>query len=1565
MNKLQWIYGFYIDNNKNLISKNKVSYFVNAYDNIKFDILASDYRSRTEDDLNLNSIRQYISFKVLTNVINLQFNSDIFGSLVSNDGGALKFIGNYEKKEDTPYVELETSTGETHRAYIEDCIFIDSTTISTRFSKIIDNCVNIKFVSYKPYKILKHVNNINISGSNHIVNNSLAESIDNANLINIKKLDTFTVKQNQRYNRFLELLSDKETQVSEKIFNSVDLSNTSYLYQSIYNGSVNVNDLRNTSGGIYFEQTNSIKRVLFALLKDKNYYDNINTDWLNIQSNNIFFDTKKNIDDYESLSYVLAEKIKISKLDIENRELIVAPQETPQPTTTITPSISVSRSGTPRPSPEPSPTPRPIDFIYTWGKSDEFKQITDIFRASDIASVYLDITSGSDHNIVEAIIDSKRVFLPFGHNDKYQLGINLSNPKQDVQKLGYTINNIFQDPYKVSVGNKFTYVINANNNIFRWGDNNNGQLATTDEKELYIQFPRQLNNLQYIDISCGKHHTFIISDSGNIYFSGSVHGRETKSFIPYFTDNSLNYGWEKVFSYDSLSFAKRKDDDRLHLIGNDSINGNETKTVDRDFKNEYPISVGNRHALILKNGVIYAYGDNTNYQLGVRLLDNAQNYANYDSKAAWTNLDGITPTPTRFFTPTPTPSVSITQSITPSNTIDAAIGDIPEAVEASPTPTPTVSIDVDVTPTATPSVSLEENITPTPTTSLSSDTEATPTPTESNVSTDPNVTPSATPTISLSGNSQQQIEVTQTPTPSISAEQVTQTPTPSITPTTSGMVVTMTPTPSVSVSSSPIGVPATPTPTPTVSISQSSASSGSGYDQTFSVSNIGASSYAINGSSNPTLNLIRGGSYLFNISASGHPFFIKTSASTGSGSQYSSGVSGNGTSSGSIIFNVPSNAPSTLYYVCQFHSSMIGTISISGTGGLSVQNQHHHHDNTNKITTIGTNGRSSAYGTYDQNGNTFDMVLASNSKYTDNLPILGGSYGSILGEMTSVVETANCNVRSPEIGFRLCSSPDLEFFNQKQKDDEFILINDANNIADTNNLGTVEYEYSISKYPVTNKEYVEFLNYNKDQSLTYNLWEDMQNDLQGITYDINENNYVCKSNMANKPVNYLLLSNKLRYVNWKFNNFYHPPTHQILNNGVYNISFSITQYLEFGSDEKNTLNNIHLAYETEISTIKRTSASPTTEKFLWICNINEWYKAAYYNSTTKSYTKYATNSDTLPNAITAVDSSGSGDSGGTIFESNDQFVKVNDDIQWSNIAASKDYSLAISNGKLYGWGSNLDKSLTSEEIEYIEKPQVIFEGNWRDIKSVDGYNVGLSSNVKVKKIEPTSTPTPTISVSLSLSATPEVTQTSTSTSTPTQTVSSTGSISSGNSELPQLSPTPTPTISEASTTPISPTTPINNTDEDGEYTISLVSDASNGTQYYAEVQAADLPTGATGFKIEMTGNQGGDVISPLTPSIEDAKPYTGVVLSVLNPTDDVPYYVNVQALLPDNTSNGGPQNTNTSVSYISDTNRFRIYAPGDNGAIDVTIRITPINDLYIEVGEASNTLTDIIITDQG
>jgi uncharacterized protein YjbI with pentapeptide repeats len=83
---------------------------------------------------------------------------------------------------------------------------------------------------------------------------------------------------------------------------------------------------------------------------------------------------------------------------------------------------------------------------------------------------------------------------------------------------------------------------------------------------------------------------------------------------------------------------------------------------------------------------------------------------------------------------------------------------------------------------------------------------------------------------------------------------------------------------------------------------------------------------------NPTIYLIRGFTYRFNINASGHPFWIKTVQGTGTGNQYNIGITNNGTASGFIQFKVATDAPSTLYYNCQFHGSMQGTISISNSG---------------------------------------------------------------------------------------------------------------------------------------------------------------------------------------------------------------------------------------------------------------------------------------------------------------------------------------------------------------------------------------------------------------------------------------------------------------------------------------------------------------------------------------------------------------------------------------------------------------------------------------------------------
>ncbi len=97
---------------------------------------------------------------------------------------------------------------------------------------------------------------------------------------------------------------------------------------------------------------------------------------------------------------------------------------------------------------------------------------------------------------------------------------------------------------------------------------------------------------------------------------------------------------------------------------------------------------------------------------------------------------------------------------------------------------------------------------------------------------------------------------------------------------------------------------------------------------TFTVTNTGAGAYVINSESNPALYLIRGQKYNFSLNAAGHPFWIKTAPSTGTGNQYNTGVENNGAAVGLITFDVPLTAPDILYYNCQIHSVMAGELHI-------------------------------------------------------------------------------------------------------------------------------------------------------------------------------------------------------------------------------------------------------------------------------------------------------------------------------------------------------------------------------------------------------------------------------------------------------------------------------------------------------------------------------------------------------------------------------------------------------------------------------------------------------------
>ncbi|NNE75461.1 MAG: hypothetical protein HKN31_00105, partial [Pricia sp.] len=101
----------------------------------------------------------------------------------------------------------------------------------------------------------------------------------------------------------------------------------------------------------------------------------------------------------------------------------------------------------------------------------------------------------------------------------------------------------------------------------------------------------------------------------------------------------------------------------------------------------------------------------------------------------------------------------------------------------------------------------------------------------------------------------------------------------------------------------------------------------------FDVTNNGVASYIFNSDDlenveNPDLTLTRGETYTFTVNASGHPFFIKTVQGNTQADAYNNGVTNNGAQADMVTFVVPIDAPDTLFYNCQFHSSMTGTINI-------------------------------------------------------------------------------------------------------------------------------------------------------------------------------------------------------------------------------------------------------------------------------------------------------------------------------------------------------------------------------------------------------------------------------------------------------------------------------------------------------------------------------------------------------------------------------------------------------------------------------------------------------------
>jgi formylglycine-generating enzyme required for sulfatase activity len=188
---------------------------------------------------------------------------------------------------------------------------------------------------------------------------------------------------------------------------------------------------------------------------------------------------------------------------------------------------------------------------------------------------------------------------------------------------------------------------------------------------------------------------------------------------------------------------------------------------------------------------------------------------------------------------------------------------------------------------------------------------------------------------------------------------------------------------------------------------------------------------------------------------------------------------------------------------------------------------------------------------------------------------------------------------------------------------DWVTVGDPGNTADTtgdpNPAGAVATSFQIMKYEFTNQQYTDFLN-SVATTDTYSLYNvSMGSDaVGGITRSGSSGSYTyaVKTNMGDKPVNYVSWFDAARVSNW-------------LQNGQ-------------GSGDTETG-----AYTLSNATSGAApAANPGASYFL--PTGNQWYKAAYYKggNTNAGYWDYATQSDSTPTAVTA-GSTGIGSAGST------------------------------------------------------------------------------------------------------------------------------------------------------------------------------------------------------------------------------------------------------------------------------------------------------------------------------
>lgn len=176
--------------------------------------------------------------------------------------------------------------------------------------------------------------------------------------------------------------------------------------------------------------------------------------------------------------------------------------------------------------------------IYAWG-GNEYGQVglahnqNQYLPQKILLENIMSVSCGECHTIV--LTNYNKIYV-WGQNHSGQLGL------QHTQNQSYPSELIIHEPIlSISCGSYHTIALTKFNKIYVWGQNNFGQLGMGHYIDQYS--PQELRfgfeSESIMTISCGMHHTVLLTKSGYVYSCGDNRlgelglGNYTKQFTPH------------------------------------------------------------------------------------------------------------------------------------------------------------------------------------------------------------------------------------------------------------------------------------------------------------------------------------------------------------------------------------------------------------------------------------------------------------------------------------------------------------------------------------------------------------------------------------------------------------------------------------------------------------------------------------------------------------------------------------------------------------------------------------------------------------------------------------------------------------------------------------------------------------------------------------------------------------------------------------------------------------------------------------------------------------------------